>query len=366
MSLLRPQSREFSATVVFATLLIAVASFASPAVAQSVPSRPVYAVASRAEEHALPKEWSSLLHHHSWSKLDSIAERLRSQRLRFQGGGWELHVFYCVIGTGCLDPTGARWKWRIATLKEWMRRYPKSPTPRIALADAYEEYGWEARGHGEVDTVTPLGWKLFNERVEKARKVLEESEEIGRNDPGWYDAMLHVAQDQGWHTGKVEELSNEGLSKFPGYFYLVRDVASYFLPQWYGAPGYTGQYVALEANHIGGAEGEATYFFVAETILVNEEGCYSCTPPAMFWAHIKRGFAVVRHLYGTNNYELNALAFMAVHSGDSQTARQAFKQIGQKWDHDVWDSRSQFDSAHMFANVKPPPAAHSQSSGSVP
>lgn len=360
MLLLRPRCKEISAIVVWATLLFAAAPLASPANARSVSSQPVYAVASRAQEHALPKEWSRLLHKHAWSRLDSIAERLRSQRLRFQGGGWELHVFYCVMGTGCLDPTGARWQWRIATLKSWRRHSPSSPTPRIALADAYEEFAWEARGGGEADSVTPLGWKLFAERVAKARKILDESERLGRNDPGWYDAMLHIAIDQGWHAGKVEEFSNDALLKFPGYFYLVRDVARYFLPQWYGLPGNAAKYVEVASDGIGGPEGKATYFFVAEILLVEEENCDSCKAPVMSWPRIKRGFAAVKRLYGTNNYELNALAFLAVNSGHPRTAHQAFQVIGQRWDHDVWQSRAQFDSAHLFAEVQPAPSAPTQ------
>lgn len=360
MFIFRRRSMEISVPALFAALLFAVASFASPVDALSGPSRPVYAVASRTEEHALPRQWSTLLHDHSWSRLDSISERLRSQRLRFQGGGWELHVFYCVIGTGCLDPAGARWEWRIATLQDWIRHSPSSPTPRIALADAYEQFAWEARGNGDADSVTPLGWKLFAERVAKAREVLDESQAIARNDPGWYDAMLRVAIDQGWHAGRAQEFATQALTRFPGYFYLVRDMADYFLPKWYGVPGDTALYVKLASNRIGGAEGEATYFFVAEIVLVDAESCYSCTPPVMSWARIKRGFTAVKHLYGTNNYELNALAFIAVHTGHPQTARQAFQKIGERWDHDVWASRSQFDSAHLFANVKPVPAAPSQ------
>lgn len=360
MSLFPSRCSAVSATLIQAILLFAVAGLASPAFAHASHSNTVFPVASRAQEHALPRQWSRLLHDHEWSRLDSIAARLRSQRLRFQGGGWQLHVFYCDIGTGCLDPAGAQWRWRVSALKEWIHHSPASPTPRIALADAYEEMAWEARGNGEADTVSPQAWTIFYQRVKLARDTLDASQQIGRNDPGWYDAMLHVALDQGWHAGMVQEFANAAISKFPGYFYLVRDVAKYFLPQWYGMPGNTAKYVELASNSIGGEQGDATYFFVAEILLVEEDNCYSCKTPVMSWHRIRRGFNAVQRLYGTNNYEFNTLAFLALHDGDRRTARMAFKEIGNRWDNGVWASKLEFENAHLFAKARSVTVAPSQ------
>lgn len=353
MSAFRRQFHEASASLLFSAFF-AMASTCSRAVAQSAPSRPTNAVTSTAAEHTLRLQWARLFDNHQWAKLDTLAERLRSQRLRFQGGGWQLHVLYCILNTGCLkSETDAEWERRIAALQDWIRFAPSSPTPRIALANAYQDFAWKARGNGDADSVTPEGWHLFTVRVQKARQILDDSEEIGISDPEWYDAMLRVAINQGWNRAQVEALVDEALQKDPGYFYDVREMADYLLPKWYGAPGDTEQFVDAAADKIGGTEGEATYFFFAEILLVDRAPCLYCLPPAASWTRIRRGYAAIEQLYGINNYELNAFAFLALRAGDFQTAQQAFKQIGGKWDTDVWPSKAYFDAGRSFALLKP-------------
>src|SRR5262249_27327327 len=52
---------------------------------------------------------------------------------------------------------------------------PQSVTARIALATAYPDYGWHARGEGEVETVSDSGWKLLEEPSDKAAEVLKQA-----------------------------------------------------------------------------------------------------------------------------------------------------------------------------------------------
>jgi hypothetical protein len=358
---LRLRPIKISAISLFVTFFLPFTPIAIRAAAQTVSAGPTEAITSAAAESGLRKQWNVLFDGHSWAELDLLAEKLRSQRLRFEGGGWQLHVLYCVLSTGCLNnQTDAEWESRIAALQEWILYAPASPTPRIALADAYKQFAWKARGNGFIGTVSPQGQELFDERVQKAREALEESEEIGRNDPEWYNAMVGIAIDQGWTRAKVEALADEALRREPGYFYVVRVAGDYLLPKWYGTPGDTEKFVDAAANKIGGIEGDATYFFVAEILLVNEIGCSKCSQPSMSWARIQRGYAAIQRLYGINNYEINALAFLAVHFGDAQTAQHAFTEIGENWDHDVWGSKALFDRARTFSHPKPVPLAPSE------
>ena len=231
------------------------------------------------------------------------------------------------------------------------------PTPRIALADTYENFAWKARGSGFADAVTPEAWNLLGERMQKALQVLQQAEKISHDDPEWYNSMLVATSDQDWNRAQADALVDEALSKEPGYFYVLRVQADNLLPKWYGNPGDTEEFIAKAADRIGGAEGDASYFFVAEATLVAEERCSQCTPPAMSWTRIRQGYAAVERLYGTNNYERNAIAFLAVRARDAQTARDAFERIGDDWDPDVWGSKALFDSGRLFSNLKPVPHA---------
>lgn len=355
MFVFRRQSLHRSAILSFSTL-IATVSICSLTAAQAPSSRPMNAVTSAAAEPALRLQWTRLFKNRQWAELDSLAQTMRSQRLRFQGGGWQLHVLYCILSGGCEKaPTDASWQERIAALQDWSRQAPSSPTPRIAMANAYQYFAWKARGRGNSGSVTSEGWKVFDERVQKARDILEQSSEIGHSDPEWYNAMLRVAIDQGWSGHRVQALTDEALSTHPGYFYVIREVAEYLLPKWYGAPGDTERFVEAAADRIGGAQGDATYFFYAEIQLVNESLCLDCLPLGISWTRLRRGYAAIERLYGINNYELNALAYLALRAGDYPTARRTFKAIGDKWDSDVWPTRSYFDAARNLSYHPPIP-----------
>lgn len=302
---------------------------------------------------AMRVQWRRLFNEGSWAELESIANQLRSQRTRLQGGTWELKVFYTTISpAGPETATDAAWEAQIAKLQDWMRQEPTSPTPRIALAVANLNYAWKARGNGFSDTVTTEGWQLFKERVQQARTMLEDAAKIGATDPEWYRAMQTVALAQGWSRTQVDALADEALNAEPGYFYFARAEANYLLPKWYGKPGDTEEFAEKVADRIGGQEGDATYFLIAATI----NCCRGTQAPAMQWTRVRQGYFAVEQLYGTNNYQRNALAFLALRAGDQQTAQQAFAKIGDDWDQSVWRSKPRFDASRMgrsLGNVQP-------------
>lgn len=314
-------------------------------------------VTSETAERALRSQWRTLFETHSWSELDALADRLRSQRMRFQGGGWQLHVLYCILGNCSGSNSDAVWESQIAALQEWIRNSPSSPTPRIALADLYENYAWKARGDDFADKVTEQGWKLFGERMQKAREALEQADPIRRGDPEWYSSMLVASAALDWDRAKADTLVEESLRQEPGYYYVARLQADNLLPKWYGEPGDTERFVAKFSDQVGGAEGDAAYFFIAEFILTAAEKCIPCEPPTLSWARIRRGYAAIQSMYGTNNFEKNAYAFLAVYAGDRETARQAFAVIGDNWNPDVWETRRRFESGRMFPNLTPVPLA---------
>jgi hypothetical protein len=353
----------------YAALLFLTALFqGQPAslVAQTSSDQPAKPVASEATERILRAQWRRLFDARSWAELDSLADRLRSQRLRFQGGGWQLHVLYTILSTvNSPSESDEAWDTQIAALQEWIRRAPLSPTPRIALADTYEKFAWKARGGNFADKVPDEGWRLFGERMQKSREALEQAEQIGRDDPEWYTTMLITTAAQDWDRSKAEALVDESLSREPGYFYIARVQANNLLPRWYGEPGDTERFVAKIADRIGGEEGDATYFFVAETILTETANCSQCSPPPMSWERIRRGYAAIERQYGTNNFEKNAYALIALQAGDHETARSAFQKIGENWDPDVWGSRALFENGRKFLNLEPVPPGQPQPTGSA-
>jgi hypothetical protein len=295
----------------------------------------------------------SLFDQGAYSELDALAGRLRSQKLRFKGGAWQLNTFYKTIGfPGSLTATDAEWQSRIAKLEQWIKDSPASPTPRVALAHAYVRFAWKARGNGLANTVTQEGWALFRQRVQSARTVLEDAAKIGATDPQWYREMQTVALAQGWDRAQVDALASQALANEPGYYYFALAHANYLLPKWYGKPGESERYAEQVADQAGSDDGDATYFMIAAEL----NCCRRTQAPALTWSRVRQGFTALDHLYGSNNYERNVMAYLAVRAGDTQTAQQVFARIGDDWDESVWRSKALFDASRTgqaAGKVKP-------------
>ncbi len=116
---------------------------------------------------------AGLLKESKFEQLDCLADRLRSSKERFPGGAWKLHVLYEGLENPVQypqHPTEMDWDALLRRLKEWVAVHPMSLTARVALASAYVDYAWYARGNGYIDTVSESGSRLFGERTAEARR----------------------------------------------------------------------------------------------------------------------------------------------------------------------------------------------------
>jgi len=283
-----------------------------------------------------------LLNNDEFAKLEAIADKARTTKAHFRGGAWKLHSFYAVAqGPGSLTSTNDVWQAHIARLNRWVAAYPNSPTSHIALARAYERYAWKARGMGDANTVTADGWKQFKARIQQAREILEASQSIAGKDPHWYWTMQTVALAQGWPRAQVDQLVDHAFAVEPGYYYVYTNEANYLLPRWYGKPGEAEEFAQSIADRVGGDEGNAIYFHIAET----DDCCGKRDRlPNLSWDRVKQGFNAVENAYGSTNHQRNVMAFLAIRNQDQEFAAQMFDRIGDDWDQGVWGSQANFNS----------------------
>ncbi|MGB6310528.1 MAG: hypothetical protein WBF89_22325 [Steroidobacteraceae bacterium] len=295
----------------------------------------------------------ALLAQDRFADLDAVADGLRTQQSRFKGGAWRLHAFYGTLSyPGSATAPDAEWRALIAKLQRWTENSPASPTPRVTLARTYLRFAWKARGTGFADTVTPEGWTLFRQRVQSARDVLEEAAKLTGTCPEWYRQMQTVALAQQWDRKQFDTLADQAMANEPSYFYFALAEANYLLPKWYGQQGDTERYAGQVADRTGGAEGAAVYFRIAAAV----NCCGRTQAPAMSWPRVQEGFASIEQLYGSTNYQRNAMAYLALRAGDAATAKQLFARIGNDWDHDVWKTKARFDASRTgeaIANIEP-------------
>ena len=153
----------------------------------------------------------AMLEREQFGALDGLADELNRTKARFAGGDWKSYRFQQALSApagGC-DDTDAHWKELLAVLTRWHEQRPASMPATIAIAEASIGYGWEARGTGFADTVTPEGWRLLEQRMAPAEGVLRKAAGAGTKTPEWYRAMIHLGRVHSWDRRQPGSLPSE-------------------------------------------------------------------------------------------------------------------------------------------------------------
>jgi hypothetical protein len=303
---------------------------ASVLVARADPAPPV---PSRAESFAM-------IDAGDFAKLEKITGRLREARTGFYNGWPPLHTFYNQLSFS--TPDDSVWQRYIGSFSRWQDAFPESPTPRIALANLYREYAWQARGSGWSNSVTEEGARLFGERLATAQGILEEARSLKTRDAEACFCLLIVARGLGLPRSVVDDALNEGLSINPDYTPLYAAEATYLLPRWCGQPGDWEAFASQAADKRGGDDGDLLYMFIVRSVAF-AEGANLFKNTNASYPRMKKGFLVSRSRYPKNAWELNSFCYFASIAGDAPTATALFKQIGDHYEGEVWGNAKDFD-----------------------
>jgi Domain of unknown function (DUF4034) len=284
-----------------------------------------------------------------FDELDRMAEEYRRDKTRLPGGDWRLRIFYSALDAP--QQTDKDSLDHVGHLEDWMKARPESITARVALATSLHRWAWVARGSGLANTVTPEGWRLFDERMKESQVVLEGSGNMSRMCPQWYSEMMTVGLAQSWDDHRVKDTFERGVQFEPDYFYLYLQYANYLLPKWDGHPGDAAKFAKESADHLGGDSGDLLYFQIATVLIKRGDGNFPVKQ--MDWQRIQKGAQALQGKYGATRRTTNELAYMAYMYRDAVVARQQFSQIGDDWSRGVWRDRKYFDRARDWAQGQP-------------
>jgi hypothetical protein len=286
----------------------------------------------------------------NFDKIDELADAARSTKARLTGGFWDIHVLYGALTNPPYhgeDPTESEWKIQLDRLQRWVTQKPKSVTARVALAGAYINYAWYARGAGYADGVTEQGWQLFAERLDTAAKILADAYNLPVKDPEWFVEMQLVLRAQQRSMEMQTAFFEKAIAFDPDYHYFYRMQAETLLPKWEGEEGQMALFAEQAANRVGGTKGDIIYYEIAAFV--------NCSCDArnqaygLSWPRIKRGYAAVEKQYGASLANMNLMAKFAGAAGDPDFANEMFTRIGDYWDQTVWHKRENFDRVRTWA-----------------
>jgi hypothetical protein len=293
----------------------------------------------------------TLFEQEKFESIDQLADAARATRARLPGGYWTLHTIYIPLmlpAKGTDDASEAEWISQLERLKRWMAQRPKSVTAHVALAGAYLQYGWRARGSGFANSVTEDGWQLFHKRVDIAAETLRDAAALPTKCPEWYLTMQLVARAQDRDSDEQAAIFEKAIFFEPEYHYFYRTQAESLLPKWGGEEGQMASFAGRIADRIGGKKGDLIYYQIATFLNCACDADHRLN--GMSWPRIQRGYAALDELYGQSILNLNAMSYMASMSGDQVYAQKLFLLIGENWYPFIWHTRQAFDEARRFAN----------------
>jgi hypothetical protein len=283
---------------------------------------------------------AQLLKQEKFSELDCLADAARTGKTKFPGGTWKLHYIYLALEEPRPGhPTEEDWQQHMQLMERWGQGNPHSVTQPIALAESYTSWAWSARGTGYSDSVSESGWKLYGERIAKAKAILDAGADLANKCPEWYIAMHEVAQGQSWGAALDAALMQQAAAFDPTYQYFYQVHAAYLLPKWSGEDGDASRYAEDSANHLGGDAGDILYFQIGGEIACR------CQEPEFnhfSWPRLQKGFAALEKERGVSVLVVNRFALMAMLFQDWVAADAAFKRAGDEWSEDIWGTEAYF------------------------
>ena len=326
----------------------------APAAPRSVvTAKPAVPTPARDEVSELTQTVAMQMWHKDYAGIDKLADSLRTSQARFHGGGWKLYTLYAQLETlnAGSNASDADWQERIQFFKEWMRARPQSITARVALANAYLAWAWEARGEGSADQVTDGGWKLFHQRNEAATNVLVEAAKLPTKDPQWNLVSQMIGRAEGADKTQLKVLLEKATAFEPDFYYVYQEYAQELLPKWAGQPGDLQAFADATYKRVGGQKGAFLYFQIASSLCGE---CGEFNPQSFSWPKLQEGFAAMETLYGVSPIKLNQFASLAAAYDDKAVAAKIFARIGDNWDPLVWGTRAHFDAQREWASAAAP------------
>lgn len=339
----------------------------TPAAKASVPAQgaPAKAASSGSEVSDVTGAVAVMTWRKDYAGIDKMADDFRASKARFAGGAWKLYTLYAQLGTISQgsNATDADWQQFIAFFQDWIKARPQSITARVALANAYLAYAWQARGQGSADQVTDAGWKLFHDRNQAAANTLMDARNLPSGCPEWYLVFQMVGRSEGADKEELKTIFDRAVAYEPDYYYFYQEYAEEMLPKWAGEPGDMEKFAADTYNTVGGKKGAFLYFQIASSLC---DECGDFTPDSFSWPTIQEGFSAMEEMYGASTMKLNQYARLAAAYNDKDTAARVFARIGDNWDQSVWGTRAGFDAHRAWAGMKVESAAAANQGPTMP
>ena len=310
------------------------------------------------DDVALRAKVSELYKKKDFAALDVLADSLLSAKKTYWTGDWYIEDFMTELeSVGPGEESKANFEKYMDVLNDWIKKYPKSPTARAALVEAWTTYAWKARGGGYAGTVTDDGWKVFGERLKKASAVVNAAK--GMHAPTLYAAEETLALGESWEKPAFNKVFDEAIKYNPDYMEIYFRKLYFLLPRWNGAEGEFESFLNRTADKMGGDKGDIFYarltYRFYKSGLEGDNGEDTFKNTKLSWKRTKKGFDLLLKQYPNSLGVQSGYARIATVADDEEAAKAMFAKIGNRCNKSTW-TRSEFIKAKQQAESYKPGA----------
>jgi hypothetical protein len=174
----------------------------------------------------------TLLANDPFDALDRLVDDWTKNAERTADGKWKLVQFKDQLDNAFAWRNG--WETEFERIQRWKAHRPKSVGAAIAEAEYWRTYAWHVRISGYANTVDEDGWRLFQERSQKAEESLLASKDYAGDNPLWGDIYLDLTAGLQWPLRRQLALYRELIAKNKYYYHHYFGMINYASPKWGG------------------------------------------------------------------------------------------------------------------------------------
>lgn len=237
------------------------------------------------------------------------------------------------------------WQASLIQIEKFKAAYPGSVLPALAEARYWSDYANNARGFGVASTVSPEGWKLFRERLEKSESILMKIQAKAGEWPQWYLQLIRVQSLLGRPKEALEKTFLDGIKKYPEFLPIYMERSYYLEPRWGGSWAAVDTMVQLAVGNVRRESKAATYtrmYWATAKLASSPDVFFSETK--VVWSRMRDGFTDLLKSYPDSAWLGNNFLFYACVAGDQKAYKEHRERV-KKHDDRLWtlDDRNSCD-----------------------
>ncbi|HEY7120003.1 MAG TPA: hypothetical protein VH475_25670 [Tepidisphaeraceae bacterium] len=250
-----------------------------------------------------------------------------------------VETLFELIGASSADVEGDRFK-LLSDAAPILEKSPVSKSLQLTVTgSALIQYAWDARGSGWASTVTPEGWKLFNERIEAARKTLEQAWRLDPTNASAAVEMLTIATAQGSTYAEMDRWYRRAIEANPASEAAINGKLFYLEPKWHGSADQMlafgrellkdGKWEARQPLQLVEVHFRLLQYERADTYYGQCAAYFGKHPEA--WADVKAVYDEFLKRVPESRWHRTRYAMVAAWSGQWAEANRQFKSLGEHY-----------------------------------